>query len=192
MLKRVGLWVTAAVLITDLLTGCESKADRQADELYKKGEVYFTQGKLEQAIQTYEQVLKLKESSLVSDRLKEAEAEKKAVDLVRSFQDELGTISAHINSVSSSDEIMELLEPIRSITTELDLYETNKDTEIAGFIKELQSNPEYQLFTKDYVSGATIRPLIYEDAIIVNSKIFRVKIIVDDLRELELPKKYTT
>lgn len=241
MLKRTAYFVMSMILITSILIGCESKTDKQLNQLYEQANGYLDSGDYENAITVFNQMLEIKDDPMIKqkldntmiekmeqhlgqlnleviesldkgkfedainilnqmleikddpsirERLEDIKHELQAVGIIQEFIEELKKIQAGIGNSRNADDIMKLIKPTEKLVNQIDEIEISRDSEISQYIKSLKSNPLYQLYKSDYVSGSSIQTGGYEDMITLSSKIFRVKMVVDGILEVELPSEY--
>lgn len=183
--KQVSLYLVL-ILIAFFTIGCQSKTDKIINEKYSQAETYVENGDLESAINIYNEILTIQDSELVKQKLENAIAEKKAVDLTKQLLDEFRIIRENIGNTSSPEDIMTLLKPIGEIIYSFERIDTSTDTEISNFIITLKKNAIYELFKSDYVSGKNIT-----NQMSMMAKREYVFLIVGDLILIRMPKKYT-
>ncbi len=145
---------------------------------------------LENVIRTVNEMLEIKDSPQLRERLERARTEINAVKIVRELIGEFKNIKANIGNTFSSDAIMELIEPTKILINQLDEMELSDGSHISLYIKLLNDNPMYQLYKKEYMNGGTIISNGYEDSIIFSSKKVRVRAVVGDILKIKVPSKH--
>jgi len=155
----------------------------EADDLLEKGE-------LEEALKVINQMLEKKDDPKFRERLEEIKAEVHAVKIVKKLIVLLKNIQDNIDYSPSSAAIMKLIKPTKELIDQLDEIKLSSGSDIASYINSLNNNPVYQLYKSDYMSGKTIESRGYEDSVIVSTKRFRVKVVIDEILKVEFPSKY--
>lgn len=185
---RINFFITILLFLT-IVSGCESKTDKQLNELNGQANELLDQGDLEGAIGVFNQMLALEDNEMVKDKLEATMAEYDAVETTKQLFNEFNRINDNIGSTFSSSDIMNLIRPAEVVINKLEKIDTSSETEISRFIKDFKQNPLYQLFKSDYLSGKTIQTG-YDDFVILDTKKFRVKYLMAELLKTKLPDKY--
>jgi len=139
--------------------------------------------RFESQIKTLNQMLEETNDPGMTKRLENLKNEIEAIEVVGKLIEAFKNIQNNIADSLSSDDIMTLIYPTGKLIEQLDGMKLGSNSNIAAFINSLNSNPVYQLYKSKYVNGSSILTDGYEDSFIIDSKIIRVEMVVEDILE---------
>jgi tetratricopeptide (TPR) repeat protein len=204
--------VTISVLILFII-GCQSeeeKTNEQIRNLTSLAEDYYNEGKLEKAIDTYEEILSLKNTDEIRKKVSEIEEEianaQKANDFLTGLYNiEKEKLRSGI-SVSASD--MEyIMKDIKKLIDEFENIDTSADNDINKFIESIRADDSfrgYQYLKEEvnnqiYTDGGTTDLLgeldssfdVFSSSVMALNRQWVLESI-QKITSIEIPNKYSS
>lgn len=178
----IGVLLAAFVFISVYLVVLSVKADQN-----------FEQGNLKTAVSQYKIVTTFRKGKVIKGKLALAKYEKDAVEKITLFYDQLQRVKEATSVSHSNRQIMEVTKSIESEFSQFDRLETDLDSEVADYVRKVKSDPRYQMYKQDYLTGNAVPTdsMGQEfDGLLGNITKDMVHTIVDGIREIERPGKY--
>ncbi len=158
-MKRFKTVLLVVIIFTalSLLIGCENK-EKQITELKKQALIYLDEGDFENAIELYNKILDIKEDNSIREELKEIKYEKESIEKTKKFLDVIRNVNINYDRTESLVELKDLYLEIQKVVEEIEKIDTNKETDIAKYLKEIKALDDYRYLKEsiydEYVMGA--------------------------------------
>jgi hypothetical protein len=149
-MKRLLIIICGLVLMLVLGACSVSKAEEEKaklKELKSAAEDYRENGELDRSITTYKKMLDIKEDKDIREILRETENELESVQTVIAFREKLYEMQKNQTRDGievSLTEMEYVIKDLRILIKDIEEIDTNEDTDISNYVRELKKNYEYE------------------------------------------------